>query len=59
MKEETITTKEASVALGVSIRHVLTLIYEKKLPATKIGMLWRISASAVQQRLRKRESRNV
>ena len=54
MKEKTMTTKEASAALGVSIRHVLTLLYEKKLPAKKVGMVWRIPLSAVEQRQKKK-----
>ena len=58
MKERPMTTREVSAALGVSIRHVLTLLYEGKLPAKKVGMVWQISASAVQQRLKEREARN-
>jgi excisionase family DNA binding protein len=58
MKEKTMTTVEVSAALGVSIRHVLTLIYEKKLPAKKVGMVWQIPSAAVQQRLKERERRN-
>ena len=58
MKEKSMSTKEASAALGVSIRHVLTLIYEKKVSAKKVGMVWQIPATAVQQRLKEREPRN-
>jgi excisionase family DNA binding protein len=50
MPKQTMSTRETAAALGVSIRHVLTLLYEKKLPAKKVGMVWRIPASAVEQR---------
>lgn len=58
MKEKHLTAREASAALGVSIRHVLTLVYEGKLPAKKVGMIWQIPDSAVQLRLRGRGGRN-
>ncbi len=54
MPDQTISTREAAAILGVSIRHVLTLLYEKKLPAKKVGMVWRIPASAVEQRQKRK-----
>ncbi len=58
MPDQTISTREAAAALRVSIRHILTLLYEKKLPAKKVGMVWRIPVSAIEQRLKQREARN-
>jgi excisionase family DNA binding protein len=52
MANQTMSTREAAAALGVSIRHVLTLLYEKKLPAKKVGMVWSIPVSAIEQRLK-------
>jgi excisionase family DNA binding protein len=52
MKEKTMTTRQAAAALGVSIRHILTLLYEGKLPAArKVGMMWQIPTEAIQRRL--------
>jgi len=52
MKTNTMTTREAAAALGVSIRHVLTLLYEGRLPAArKVGMIWQIPTKSIQQRL--------
>jgi excisionase family DNA binding protein len=56
MPEQTISTREAATALGVSIRHVLTLLYEEKLPGKKVGMVWRIPLSAVEQRLQRKRN---
>jgi excisionase family DNA binding protein len=54
MPDQTMSTREAAAALGVSIRYVMTLLYEKKLPAKKLGMVWRIPMSAIQQRLKRK-----
>jgi excisionase family DNA binding protein len=58
MKNTDLTTREASAVLGVSIRQILTLLYEGKLPGHKVGMVWQIPASAVEQRLEARKTRN-
>ena len=59
MKQGLMTTREASAALQIGIRHLLSLIYEGKLPAHKVGMLWQIPASAVEARRKDRESRHA
>jgi excisionase family DNA binding protein len=58
VKDKMMTTREASSALGVSIRHILTLLYEGKISGQKVGMVWQIPASAVEKRLKDREARN-
>jgi len=58
MKNRDLTTREASAVLGVSIRQILTLLYEGKLPGNKVGMVWQIPASAIEQRLKSRKARN-
>lgn len=58
MPNQTMSTREAAAVLGVSIRHILTLLYEKKLPAKKVGMVWRIPVPAIEERLKAREARN-
>ena len=56
MPTQTLSTREAATTLGISIRHLLTLLYEKKLPAKKVGMVWRIPASAIEKRLRSKSN---
>ena len=49
-------TRQTAQALGVGLRHVLTLLYEQKLPgARKVGRVWQIPASAIEARLKVRE----
>jgi excisionase family DNA binding protein len=52
MHEPAMSTQEAAAVLGVSIRHILTLLYERKLRAKKVGRVWRIPVTAVMQRLK-------
>lgn len=58
MKAKTImSTREAAQALGVGLRHILTLLYEGKLPgAYKLGLQWQIPKDAVDARIRARRS---
>lgn len=41
---EELTTKQAAKILGVSVRRVLQLIYDRRLPAEKHGRDWAIKA---------------
>jgi excisionase family DNA binding protein len=51
----TLGVRETAVRLGYSQKHVFNLIYERKLPATKNGRVWRIPIAAIEQRLKQRE----
>ena len=52
----TLSTRQTAKALGVGLRHVLTLLYEGKLPgARKAGRKWVIPAAAIEARLKTRE----
>jgi len=42
--EKLITTMEAAKALGVNHSRVLQFIYQKRLPAKKLGSIWTIKA---------------
>ena len=57
MRAKTIlTTRQAAQVLGIGLRHVLTLLYEGKLPgAKKAGRKWAIPGAAVESRLKTRE----
>lgn len=47
------TTREAALRLGISIRRLMSLLAEGKLPgAYKIGLIWQIPVSAVETRTR-------
>jgi excisionase family DNA binding protein len=51
-----LTTRQTAQALGIGLRHVLTLLYEGKLPgARKNGRKWAIPTAAVESRLKARE----
>lgn len=46
-----LTVKQAAQALGVGMRHVLTLLYEGKLPGSyKLGLQWQIPEEAIKAR---------
>lgn len=44
---EYLTTKQAAARLGLSVRHVQTLIEQGDLPATKFGHAWQIKRKDV------------
>jgi excisionase family DNA binding protein len=55
MKEsKTMSVRQAALALGVSIQHVYHLIWEESLLSQKIDGQWRVSAEAVESRLKAR-----
>jgi excisionase family DNA binding protein len=46
-----LTVRQAAEVLGVGMRHVLTLLYEGKLPGSyKLGLQWQIPEEAVKAR---------
>ena len=61
MRNETCKTlgiAEAARRLNVTLKYVYDLVYSGRLPAEKVNRTWRISASAVETRLKQRgESR--
>lgn len=56
--KNTITVREAAQKLGCTLKYVYDLLYSGKLPSHKVGRQWRISASAIETRLKNREVRN-
>lgn len=52
---ETLTVRGAALKLGCSIRFIYELLWSGKLDGRKIGKQWRVSATAVQARLRAKE----
>jgi excisionase family DNA binding protein len=51
------TAMEACRRLGVSLDYLYRLLYAQRLPARKVDNVWRISAEAVEERVRRREAR--
>lgn len=50
-----LTTRTAALKLGISIRRLMSLLSEGRLPgAYKIGLLWQIPQAAVQARIREK-----
>ncbi|HEV2422028.1 MAG TPA: helix-turn-helix domain-containing protein [Candidatus Acidoferrales bacterium] len=48
-----LTVRQAAGLLHVGIRHILTLLYEGKLPGSyKLGLQWQIPEEAVKARAR-------
>jgi excisionase family DNA binding protein len=52
-----LTARETCRRLGVSLDYIYKLLYGGQLPARKVDKTWRISAAAVEERARQRESR--
>jgi excisionase family DNA binding protein len=52
-----VTATEACRRLGVSLDYLYRLLYAQRLPARKVDKTWRISAAAVEERVRQREAR--
>lgn len=51
-----LTTREASLRLGISLRRLMALLAEGKLPGSyKIGLIWQIPQGAVETRIKERE----
>lgn len=51
-----LTTREAALKLGISLRRLMALLAEGKLPGSyKIGLVWQIPQSAIETRTRERE----
>jgi len=49
-------TREAAMKLGISLRRLMGLLAEGKLPGSyKVGLMWQIPQSAVEARIRERE----
>jgi len=49
--KKVLTVRQAAEALSVGIRHVLTLLYEGKLPGSyKLGLQWQIPEEAIKAR---------
>lgn len=51
---EAISIKEAARRLGVSIRFVRDLVWAGQLAGEKVNKVWRIPASAVEARIKRR-----
>jgi excisionase family DNA binding protein len=51
------TAMEACRRLGVSLDYLYRLLYAQRLPARKVDNTWRISATAVEERAKRREVR--
>jgi excisionase family DNA binding protein len=51
-----LTTREAALKLGVSIRRLMALLAEGKLPGSyKVGLIWQIPQKAIETRFREKE----
>ena len=53
-----LTATESCRHLGITLDALYRLLYAGKLPGRKVEGIWRIPLSAVEQRLRERETRN-
>ena len=56
-EHDEMTTAEACRRLGVGLEFVYKLVWSGKLPARKAGKTWRIPSAAVEERVRRQESR--
>jgi excisionase family DNA binding protein len=54
MTKDEITVAEAARKLGVALTYVYSLLWAGKLEGRKINKQWRVSAEAVEMRLRSR-----
>jgi excisionase family DNA binding protein len=43
----TLSPKEASQMLGISLSHIYSMLYEGKIPALKFGKVWRIPTKGI------------
>jgi excisionase family DNA binding protein len=50
-----LTTREASLRLGISLRRLMALLAEEKLPGSyKVGLIWQIPQTAVEDRIKEK-----
>ncbi len=54
-----LTPREAAVVLGCGMKRLYELLYSQKIQATKTNDRWAIPASAIESRLKERESRRL
>jgi len=54
MAEREITVAEAARKLGMALTYVYSLVWSGKLKARKVNRQWRVSADAVESRLKAR-----
>lgn len=52
--QKTLGIAEAARKLNVTLKYVYDLVYSAKLPAKKVGKIWRIPENAIEARLRQR-----
>jgi excisionase family DNA binding protein len=56
-RSQEMTATEACRRLGISLDYLYRLLYAQRLPARKVDNVWRISAGAVEERVRRRKAR--
>jgi excisionase family DNA binding protein len=50
-----LTTREAALRLGISIRRLMALLAEGRLPgAYKVGLIWQIPQAAIETRVKEK-----
>lgn len=55
-----LTTRDAALRLGISIRRLMTLLAEGKFPGSyKVGLIWQIPQGAVKARIKERAIRHA
>ncbi len=55
MNKQELSPIEAARRLGVGLQYVYSLLWTGKLAGRKVGRSWRVSAQAVETKLRERE----
>ena len=51
-----LTTREAALELGISIRRLMALLAEQRLPGSyKVGLIWQIPQAAIETRIKEKE----
>ena len=50
-----LTTRQAAIRLGVSLRRLMALLAQGKLPGSyKVGLIWQIPQAAVEDRMKQK-----
>jgi excisionase family DNA binding protein len=50
-----LTTRQAALKLGISLRRLMALLAEGKLPGSyKVGLIWQIPQAAIETRMREK-----
>jgi excisionase family DNA binding protein len=50
-----LTTRQAALMLGISLRRLMALLAEGKLPGSyKVGLIWQIPQAAIETRIREK-----